>query len=93
MKVCTKCQIELKPYLNGVVAVAMATFGPLELYSADEWYCPSCEWKGIFGFSPNPNARHSEPDFEAKLAELEKSGRVVYRFWLNQREKYEHGKD
>lgn len=89
MKVCTKCQIELKPYRNGVVAVAMATFGPMELYIADEWHCPSCEWKGIMGFSPNPFARHSDPDFASALEKLEKQGRVIYRFWLNQRERNE----
>ena len=87
MKVCTLCQIELQPYKNGVVAIAMATFGPSELYEADEWHCPSCEWKGILGFAATPFASHFEPDFDSKLAELRKNKRVIYRFWLNRREK------
>lgn len=85
-KVCTKCQIELRPHKNGVIVVAMATFGPSEFYSADEWYCPLCGWKGIFGFG-SVLASHCEPDFEDKLAKEEKKGRVIYRFWLNRIEK------
>lgn len=68
------------------MAVAMATFGPYEVYAADEWYCPLCKWTGIFGFNPEP-LRHFDPDFKEKFKKIEESNQVVLRFWLNDIEK------
>ena len=90
MKVCTKCQIELRSHRNGVVAVAMALFGPSEVYAADEWYCPICKWAGILGFSSEPYLRHFDPDFEEKFRKIEESNQVVLRFWLNDIEKNQY---
>lgn len=65
----------------------MASFGPYECYSADEWHCPSCGWRGIFGFGKAPFMSHIDADFESKLAKLKTNKRVIYQFWSYQHEK------
>lgn len=86
MKVCVKCQIELRPHENGIVALSMASFGAYELYEADVWHCPQCGWKGILDFAAKPFAQHHEPDFEQVLANVEVA-RTVVRFWQNAQQK------
>lgn len=88
-KVCVKCQIELLPHENGVVAVSMASFGPYELYEADVWCCSECSWEGILGFAVQPFAVHHSSDLVAEINRLKESGRVIHYFWLNQNEKEE----
>ncbi len=85
-KVCLQCQIELRPHENGVIAVSMASFGPYELYEADVWHCPQCDWKGILGFASEPFARHHDVDFE-KTYNAIKASNVIIQFWLSRREK------
>ncbi len=86
MKICVKCQIELRAHENGIVALSMATFGPYELYLADIWRCPQCGWQGIFSNADPFSARHQDADFESVLDKAERTQTVV-RFWLNQNEK------
>lgn len=86
-KVCIKCQIELRPKENGVLAVSMASFGAYEVYEADIWHCPGCGWEGILGFGSDSVAQHLGYDLEAILAENAKQGRTIHRFWLNQKER------
>lgn len=89
MKVCAKCQIELRPLTNGIVALSMTTTGPYEIYSADLWHCPGCGWQGVFGASPQPTARHHDVGFD-KLLETAERNRTVIPYWLNRREQNEY---
>lgn len=76
-KVCVKCQVEMRPELNGVGALSMAGAQPYELYDADLWKCPTCGVEMILGFGKRPIAMHFETDFAASVARYEK----LIRFW------------
>lgn len=78
MKVCVKCQVELRPKTNGITAVEMASFGPYKIWAADTWECPVCHWVGILGFSASPIAEHFQPHF---AEELSKAKDHVIKFW------------
>jgi len=56
--VCALCQMELRPEKNGVGILDMADFGPLQIWDADLWKCPSCQMKIIAGFGHNPVEFH-----------------------------------
>lgn len=87
-RVCPECQIEMRPLKNGVYAVAMACFGPVDIYAADLWHCPECHKKVLCGFAPEPFASHYEPDFAPTLSRLEASlNALVIPYWLNAGEK------
>lgn len=79
-KVCVKCQVELRPHTNGVVAISMASFGEYQLYDADTWQCPECGWCGVLDFARRPFAEHYEPKFAESLATVQRD-RVCVRFW------------
>lgn len=52
--VCTNCEIEFRPFKNGVELVDYAEYGPYKMWEADEWQCPSCHVKVITGFAEQP---------------------------------------
>lgn len=64
--VCTNCQRELRPHLNGVNVVEYANFGPYKIWSADEWKCPECGLRVITGFSQEAH-KHYQAGFSARL--------------------------
>lgn len=86
-KICSECRIELRPDENGVYAVAMASFGPSEVYQADQWKCPSCGWKGLLGFGRIPIAEHFSHDILKLLDDLRRDGGTIVEFWMNKGEK------
>ena len=63
---CSRCQVELKPVLNGVQVIEMASFGPYKLWQADEWGCPSCKVNIVAGFS-RESIEHYEEGFKELL--------------------------
>ena len=56
--ICAQCQVELKPEKNGIGVLDMADFGPLQIWEADVWKCPSCLREIIVGFGHNPIEFH-----------------------------------
>ena len=86
---CSHCELEMRPYLNGVNVIEYAAFGPYKLWMADEWQCPMCLRKVVIGFSDKP-LRHYEPGFEKELAEVIDSPENLRRDFENfeQREVY-----
>ncbi len=79
MKVCVKCQVELRPHTNGIAAIMMASFGPYKMWMADKWECPVCKWQGILGFSQEP-IEHHQPNFATELERARKC-REAIEFW------------
>ena len=55
--VCSPCEVEMRPFKNGVVVVDYAERGPYQLWEADEWACPKCKHKIVVGFGAGPVAR------------------------------------
>jgi hypothetical protein len=70
--VCTTCCVELVPRTNGVVVVEMFNEPPqpYQLWNADAWVCPVCQFEIIAGFAHDPYAEHWQPDFEKHLTVL-----------------------
>jgi hypothetical protein len=82
--VCVRCQIEMRVHQNGVVAVVMADYGPMEIRRADCWRCPRCGVKALIGFAANPELSHFDPAFQSRLDSYEPDPReTVVRFWQN----------
>jgi hypothetical protein len=81
--VCVKCQIELRPSVNGVTVIEMASFGPYKVWAADEWECPGCGQKIISGFSNEPIRQdHYADDFPQWLEhEIERATKVSKVIW------------
>lgn len=94
-KICSSCQVELRPFINGVLLVEMEIAGPNSVYEADEWHCPSCGYKGVFGVAANPTVAHSAEECLSFLTQTVwaalSSGRraKVISFWVNPRERDE----
>ena len=61
--VCTKCQLEMRPEKNGVGVLDMADFGPYQLWDADSYKCPNCQFEIVVGFGQVPVAHHHEEGF------------------------------
>lgn len=55
--VCSPCEVEMRPFKNGVVVVDYSARGPYLLWEADEWACPKCKHKVVVGFGESPIAR------------------------------------
>ena len=62
--VCSGCRTEFRPHRNGVVLVDHASFGPYQIWNADEWICPGCATCIVVGFAKGPEREHFEPDFK-----------------------------
>lgn len=68
--VCVECEIEFKPYKNGIMVAEMFQKNKIyKIWSADEWECPICHKKIVYGFGSSPVCEHFEID---KVAELKK---------------------
>lgn len=83
--VCVQCEVELKPSVNGVVVVEMASFGPYKVWAADEWVCPGCGFKIAAGFADQPTRQdHCAVGFPAWLENeikwASKYSKVIYDY-------------
>ena len=87
-RICSVCNVELRPYKTGVTLAEMTTFGPQALYSSDEYECPTCNWTGILGRANEPFSRGTIEQLEAEIEAYESKGIRVVRYWLNEREKH-----
>jgi hypothetical protein len=75
--VCTKCGIELRPEINGVGLLDLASFGPYALYDADLWECPTCHIQVVGGFAHGPHTQHFESSFESAIEQYRKAGKLI----------------
>lgn len=78
--VCGKCQVELKPFKNGIVVAEMFQRNTkiYKLWNADLWECPKCDHTIVAGFSQKPFAEHFEKDCEEIVQKLKsEQGRTV----------------
>lgn len=90
-KTCCTCCIELRVKTNDVIAVSRDIKNdPLEIYSADLWYCPSCGTESLLGFGNQPN-HIGVVECEAQLISNadQENPQPVFDCWLNQRERIE----
>ena len=80
LPVCSKCEVQMRPHINGTVVVE--TFGnppaPYKLYNADEVICPNCGIKIVTGFGQHPYADHNDADFPATMVDAIRSSHVIY---------------
>lgn len=86
--VCSLCEVEFRPFLNGVNVIEYAAFGPYKLWQADEWQCPTCGARISTGFSDVP-LRHHEPGFEKELAEIRDNPEYLRRDFENMKQREE----
>ena len=76
--VCASCQVEMRPETNGVGVLDMAEFGPVSLWDADLWKCPSCGHQIVAGFGDSPISRHGEgKSFEDHIEHYRRHSIVV----------------
>lgn len=64
--ICVRCSRAMRPMTNDVIVELLAAFGSYELWYADEWGCPKCDYRVITGYGQGPFAQHFEPDYEAE---------------------------
>lgn len=78
--VCVKCEVELKPSVNGTIVIETMRFAePYKIWSADTWKCPGCDVEIVAGFGMNPIAEHFQSGFEDKLeAAKSRAKKLVY---------------
>ena len=84
MKLCVKCQIELRPLENGAWFESMADFGPYEIRMGDIWHCPECGLKVGIGIADEPIVRHHDPDYQDQRQGLVDSGDTLVQHWQDQ---------
>lgn len=89
--VCTKCYVEFRVKVNGIVAVAMAVYGPMEIRRADVWECPVCGVAMIHKWASEAELSHFDPAFEDRLNSYMNDPRqTVMRYWMNARERKQY---
>ncbi len=84
---CVQCAVEHRVEKNGVIAVSMGEYGPLECYCADLWRCPVCGHRLVTGLGLRPlrvGAMEVEEYIKEQVEELDV---LVFRFFLNQNER------
>lgn len=77
--VCVKCEVELKPEINGVVVVEMFQQNKeiYKLWEADLWKCPICGVEVVLGFGNQPFMYHFDSDCKKAIEDMIKNGRKV----------------
>ena len=77
--ICARCEIELKPELNGVVVAEMfhEDTAVYRLWLADLYKCPGCGIEIVQGFGSKVLMEHFEGDIDARLDSLQSSGRRI----------------
>ncbi len=68
--VCSRCEVEMRPFKNGVQVIDYASYGAYQIWEADEWACPGCDNKIVIGFGQEPFCRNFSPDFPSVLKEV-----------------------
>jgi len=76
--VCAACQVDMRPKMNGVGVLDMASFGPCNLWDADLWECPKCELQIVAGFGSNPVSGHYEGDRFERLIQSYREHSLVF---------------
>jgi hypothetical protein len=72
--VCVKCQVELRPELNGFKVVEMMSDDrPYKIWDSDKWKCPECGFEVVSGFGYNAEKEHFETGFDTLLGKIEAS--------------------
>lgn len=91
--VCVACERFMRPKHNGVKAIEgmpiengalpgraePEKWKPYKLWTADEWYCPSCGYRLITGFGLAPNAERHDPGFNSEVNGLIAAGSIVIK--------------
>ena len=80
--ICTRCQIELRPKLNGFPVEAMRIDGPESLHDSDLWSCRSCGLEVATGLG-TPIISHFQPNYEKTVGNFG----PVLKFWRDADEK------
>ena len=66
--VCVECSIHMVALKNDRGFLTTHSDGkPFQLWSCDEYVCPSCDHKILTGFGYQPIAEHYEDDFQGHL--------------------------
>lgn len=87
-RICVACGVEYAIKHNGVVLVEMGVIGPLAVYRADLYACPSCGHEMIGGVADEAEVRHNEAAFEPRLKSYWADQRTrLVEYWMNPREK------
>jgi len=86
--VCVKCQVEMTPEKNGVGLLDMASFGPYQLWDADLWKCPACDYEIVVGFGANAIAEHYEENFQTPI-DYYQDHSLLIKSWENPKTKAE----
>ena len=79
--VCVKCEVELRPELNGVKVVELFCSNkmPYKVWNTDKWKCPKCGYEIISGFGNGPLMEHWQGDIESFIRDLREAGKeIVY---------------
>lgn len=62
--VCVGCGREMKTEKQGMVAQALATFGPYYKIQADKLRCELCGYEILCGWAHDPLSEHFKPGFD-----------------------------
>lgn len=75
--VCVKCQLEMRPKLNGVGLLELATPNrPYQIWSSDLFKCPRCNYEILIGYAEVPT-HHSDERFMKQIEFCKKHTRLV----------------
>ena len=75
--VCVKCEVDMRPEMNGVGLLDMADYGPVKVWDADLWKCPKCGIEVVAGFGSNAIVHHFEDTFQWRLDSYENNARLI----------------
>jgi len=88
--VCSTCEVEYRPYVNGVSVIEYSANGPYKLWQADEWECPNCLQRVVTGFANEPIRSHA-PGFPVELADVLDHPELVRYDFESQEQRVTHG--
>ena len=75
--VCVKCEVELRPKKNGVGLLDYADFGEYQIWDADLWECPRCNYQIVIGFGHSPIDIHNTDSFSATVECYKQKSKVI----------------
>ena len=76
--VCVECEVDMRPFKNGVALLDMALWGPYKIWEADLWQCPICGHEVIVGFGEQPIYEHYQEGFEDWVKSCKEHNRLYY---------------
>lgn len=86
-KICADCGIELRPHVNGIVAVEMSVSGPIAIWEADLWHCTNCNKQLLLGFAQSPEVVQPGDIENYLIAVYNARKKAIIPFWTNMKEK------